>query len=180
MSDDKSTDDADNTVNTGKTTHRRPRTRWVLMGIAGALVVAIAGTALSTGGYSKWRGGGHDFGKYVEWRIDDMLEEVEATDDQRTQVRAIVTAAIADMGEFREFKREGRRALVEALTRETVDRAELEALRQRKLETVDGMSQRMLTALADAAEVLTHAQRQELAAEWKSRKHRHKHDHKKD
>ena len=132
MSDDKSTED-----NTQKTTRRRPRTRWVLMGIAGALVMAIAGTALSTGGYSKWRGGGHDFGKYVEWRIDDMLEEVEATDDQRTQVRAIVTAAIADMGEFREFKREGRRALVEALTRETVDRAELEALRQRKLETVD-------------------------------------------
>ena len=163
MSDDKSTED-----NAQKTTRRRPRTRWVLMGIAGALVMAIAGTALSTGGYSKWRGGGHDFGKYVEWRIDDMLEEVEATDDQRTQVRAIVTAAIADMGEFREFKREGRRALVEALTRETVDRAELETLRQRKLETVDGMSQRMLTALADAADVLTPAQRKELAAEWKS------------
>ena len=36
------------------------------------------------------------------------------------------------------------------------------------METVDRMSQRMLSALADAAEVLTHAQRQELAAEWKS------------
>ena len=48
------------------------------------------------------------------------------------------------------------------------------------METVDHMSQRMLSALADAAEVLTHAQRQELAAEWKSHgKHdrRDKHDH---
>ena len=161
MTGDKSTED-----NTQKTTRRRPRTRWIVMGIAGLLVAAIAGTTWSTAGFTKR--GGHEFGWFVEWRIDDMLEEVEATDDQRTQVRAIVTAAIADMGEFREFKREGRRALVEALTRETVDRAELEALRQRKLETVDSMSQRMLTALADAADVLTPAQRKELAAEWKS------------
>ena len=175
MTDDKSTED-----NAQKTTRRRPRTRWVLMGIAGALVVAIAGTALSTGGYSKWRGGGHDFGKYVEWRIDDMLEEVEATDDQRGRVHEIVKAAVADLQEVRSLKREIRQDLIASLTKETIDRNELEALRLRKMETVDRMSQRMLTALADTAEVLTHAQRQELAAEWKSRKHRHKHDHKKD
>ena len=164
MSDDKSTED-----NAGKTTCRRTRTRWILMGIAGALVFAIAGTALSTGGYSKWRGGGHDFDRYVEWRIDGMLDEVEASDAQRDQVQDIAKAAMADLGEFRALKREGRQDLIAALSKETVDRAELETLRQRKLETVDNMSQRMLTALADAADVLTPAQRKELVENWKSR-----------
>ena len=164
MSDDKSTQD-----NTAKTTRRMPRTRWILVGVAGALVLAIAGTALSTGGYSKWRGGGHDFDRHVEWRIDGMLDEVEASDAQREQVQGIVKAAMADLDEFRALKREGRQDLIAALSKETVDRAELETLRQRKLETVDSMSQRMLTALADAADVLTPAQRQELVEHWKSR-----------
>lgn len=164
MSDDRNTQDS-----AGKSGRRWPRTRWILMGVAGALVLAIAGTALSTGGYSKWRGGGHDFDRFVEWRIDGMLDEVEASDAQRDQVQGIVKAAMADLDEFHALKREGRKDLIAALSKETVDRAELEALRQRKLETVDGMSQRMLTALADAADVLTPAQRQELVENWKSR-----------
>ena len=173
MTDDKSTED-----NTQKTTRRGPRTRWVLMGIAGALVVAIAGTTWSTAGFTKR--GGHEFGWFAERKIDRMLDEVEATDDQRGRVHEIVKAAVADLQEARSLKREIRQDLIASLTMETIDRNELETLRLRKMETVDRMSQRMLSALADAAEVLTHAQRQELAAEWKSRKHHHKHDHKKD
>ena len=171
MSDDKSTED-----NTQESTRRRPRTRWIFMSVAGALALAIGGMTWSAVAYSGKTWDGDKFERFVEWKIDDMLDEVEASDDQRTQVRAIVTAAIADMGEFRDFKREGRQALVEALTKETVDRAELEALRLRKLETADRASQRMLTALADAADVLTPAQRKELADEWASERWRHKHD----
>ena len=117
---------------------------------------------------------GERFERFVEWKIDDMLDEVDASDDQRTQVRAIATAAIADMGEFRDFRRAGREALVDALTQETVDREALEALRQSKLETADRASQRLLTALADAAEVLTPAQRTALAAELESRDWHHR------
>ena len=132
------------------------------MSIAGALVVAIAGTALSTGGYSEWRGDGDRFDRFVEWKVEDMLDEVDATDDQREKVHAIATATMADMEEFRDFGREGRQALIAALTQETVDREALETLRQNKLATADRASQRLLTALADAAEVLTPAQRAEL------------------
>ena len=64
---------------------------------------------------------------------------------------------------------------IEALTQETVDREALETLRQNKLATADRASQRLLTALADAAEVLTPAQRQELVEELESRGWRHHH-----
>ena len=164
MTDDNNTDNT-----TGRTQGRKQRPRWVLMGIAGALALVIGGMTWSAVAYSGKSWDGDKLERFVEWKIDDMLAEVEATDDQRDQVHAIAAAAIADMGEFREFKREGRQALVEALTKETVDRAELEALRQQKLDVADRASQRLVTALADVADVLTPDQRAELAEEWSSR-----------
>ena len=175
MTDDKSTQD-----NAAKPPGRRRRPRWILMTIAGALVLVVGGMTWSAVAYSGKSWDGERFERFVEWKVEDMLDEVDATDDQRTQVRAIATAAIADMGEFREFKREGREALVEALTQETVDREALETLRQSKLETADRASQRLLTALADAADVLTPAQRAELAEEWESRGWHHGKDRKHD
>ena len=171
MTDHKSTEDS-----AGKSPGRKRRPRWILTAIAGALVLVVGGMTWSAVAHSGKSWNGERFERFVEWKIDDMLDEVDATDDQRTQVRAIATAAIADMGEFHEFKREGRQALVEALTKETVDREALETLRLRKLETADRASQRLLTALADAADVLTPAQRAELAEEWESRDWHHGRD----
>ncbi|MDE0048912.1 MAG: periplasmic heavy metal sensor [Rhodospirillales bacterium] len=171
MTDHKSTED-----NGGKSPDRKRRPRWILMTIAGALVLVVGGMTWSAVAHSGKSWDGERFERFVEWKIDDMLDEVDASDDQRERVRAIATAAIADMGEFRDFKREGRQALVEALTQETVDREALETLRQNKLETADRASQRLLTALADAADVLTPVQRAELAEEWESRDWHHKRD----
>ena len=171
MTDHKSTED-----NGGKSPGHKRRPRWILMTIAGALVLVVGGMTWSAVAHSGKSWDGERFERFVEWKIDDMLDEVDASDDQRERVRAIATAAIADMGEFRDFKREGRQALVEALTQETVDREALETLRQNKLETADRASQRLLTALADAADVLTPTQRAELVEEWESRDWHHKHD----
>ena len=169
--------DDDNTDNTAKRrSGRNARPRWILMSIAGALALVIGGMTWSAVAYSGKSWDSDKIERFVEWKVDDMLAEVEASDDQRDQVHAIVTAAIADMAEFREFKREGRAALVEALTKETVDRAELEALRRQKLDVADRASQRLLTALADAADVLTPDQRAELAEEWATRGWHDRHD----
>ena len=170
------TDDNDTDNTSPRTSGRRQRPRWMLMGIAGALALVIGGMTWSAVAYSGKSWDSDKIERFVEWKIDDMLAEVDATDDQRDRVHAIATAAIADMGEFRDFKREGRQALVEALTQETVDREALETLRQNKLETADRASQRLLTALADAADVLTPVQRAELAEEWESRDWHHKRD----
>ena len=126
--------DDDKTENTpDRTARRKARPRWILMSIAGALVLVVGGMTWSAVAYSGKSWDGDKIERFVEWKIDGMLDEVDATDEQREQVRAITTAALADMEEFRDFKREGRQALVEALTQETVDREALEALRQNKL-----------------------------------------------
>ena len=170
------TDDRDAQDNASQTTVRRRRPRWILMTIAGALVLVLGGMTWSAVAYSKRSWDGERFERFVEWKVEDMLDEVDASDDQRERVRAIASAALADMGEFRDFRRAGRDALVNALTQETVDREALEALRQSKLETADRASLRLLTALADAAEVLTPAQRAELAEELQSRDWHRGHD----
>ena len=170
--------DNDKTENTtDRAPRRKARPRWILMSIAGALVLVVGGMTWSAVAYSGKSWDGDKLERFVEWKIDDMLDEVDATDEQRGQVRAITTAALADMEEFRDFKREIRQDLIAAFSKETVDRTELELLRQRKMETADRASQRLLTALADAAEVLTPAQRTELAEEWKSHmRHHHRHE----
>ena len=161
---------------TKHTSDRKARPRWILMSIAGALALVVGGMTWSAVAHSGKSWDSDKIERFVKWKADDMLAEVEVTDDQRDQVHAIVTAAIADMLEFREYKREGREALVEALTKERVDRAELEALRLQKLDIADRASQRLLTALADVAEVLTPDQRAELAEEWASRGWHDRHD----
>ena len=170
--------DDDKTENTpDRAPRRKARPRWILMSIAGALVLVVGGITWSAVAHSGKSWDGDKFERFVEWKIDDMLDEVDATDNQRNQIHAIVMAAVADLQEVRNLKREIRHDLIAAFSNETVDRNELELLRQRKMETVDRMSQRALTALADAAEVLTPAQRQELVTEWKShRRHHHRHD----
>ena len=100
--------DDNNTGNTTKrTAGRKSRPRWILMGIAGALALVIGGMTWSAVAYSGKSWDSDKIERFVEWKIDDMLAEVEATDDQRDRVHAIATAAIADMGEFRDFKRGG-------------------------------------------------------------------------
>ena len=170
------TDDRHEQDDTSQTTGCRRRPRWILMTIAGALVLVLGGMTWSAVAYSKRSWDGERFERFVEWKVEDMLDEVDASDDQRERVRAIASAALADMGEFRDFRRAGRDALVDALTQEAVDREALEALRQSKLETADRASLRLLTALADAAEVLTPAQRAELAEELQSRDWHRGHD----
>ena len=170
------TDDNDTGNTSIRTSSRKSRPRWILMGIAGALALVIGGMTWSAVAYSGKSWDSDKIERVVQWKIDDMLAEIDATDEQRTQVHAIATAALADMEEFRNFKREGRQALVAALTQETVDREALETLRQSKLETADRASQRLLTALADAAEVLTPAQRKELAEELASHRWHRGHD----
>ena len=141
------------------------------MSIAGALVLVVGGMTWSAVAYSGKSWDGDKMERFVEWKIDDMLDEVDATDEQREQVRAITTAALADMEEFRDFKREGRQALVEALTQETVDREALEALRQNKLDAADRASQRLLARRSPTPPRCSPPPSvTELAEEWKSHK----------
>ena len=136
--------------------------RWHLWLIASALVLIIAGAGWAVKDFRDRRWDGPGFERFVETRIDRMLERADATGSQRTRIRDIIDEVIVDMQAFRSLKLETRQALLDILKQETIDREALETLRRQRVETVDLMSRRMATALADAAEVFTPEQRNEL------------------
>ena len=79
------------------------------------------------------------------------------------ELAPIVKGAAHDLLPLRTQFQDARRQAVDLLSRERVDRAALEALRADQLRLAEQASIRFTQALADVADVLTPAQRQQLA-----------------
>ncbi len=94
------------------------------------------------------------------------------TPEQHEQITAIVTAALEDLGGLREQHHEQGRAFAAEMRKPTIDRAAIEELRQQGLELAEEGSRRLVEGLADAAELLTPEQRNELV-ELVERFHEH-------
>jgi periplasmic protein CpxP/Spy len=107
----------------------------------------------------------------AEFATDWMLSRIQATDEQRQRVKAVVDNAIRDLYPAKEQHQQNRQALVQALLQTSVDRAALEKARQSELQLAETVSSRLVSALADVSEILTPEQRAQLA-ERVSRFHR--------
>lgn len=147
----------------------RARGRWIALAIAGLISAVVGGATLTAVAHSdrdrreqgEWSG--HKKGPFSEKKIDFMLYQLDATPEQRERVKGIMSSAFEDVKTIRENEQNGREAFVAALSKPTLDRQELESLRKSQLEVFDRMSERMVQAMADAAEILTPEQRAKLA-----------------
>jgi protein CpxP len=151
----------------------RPRrfrlSRRASLGAAALAVLGLgaAGVTAAPG----WLGHGrHGFGHHgphawsesdVRFAVELWLRDADASDEQAARIVAIANTAHADLRTLHDAHRSRREAFTEALV--AGDRAALEQLRRDELATVESASQRLVAALADAAEVLTPEQRRELA-----------------
>lgn len=151
----------------------RPRrfgmTRRGWLGLSALAALGLGGAAFAgTGWLGHHRHGfGHHGGRGfeaedIEYFVRRALREVDASDEQVARVSEIAKGAVADLGTLRETHRQRREAFAAALV--GADRGALEALRAAELADADAVSQRVVAALADAAEVLTPEQREQLAA----------------
>jgi len=139
----------------------------IALGLVAALAVAAgiawaAGVTPATLGHGFCRSGmGRDF---VEFRIQKILQKVNATDAQEQQINAIVDGLFAKHQGMAATHQQLHQQLLGALAGPTVDRAAIEAVRAQGLALLDQGSKDLAKALGDIAEVLTPAQRQQLAA----------------
>jgi protein CpxP len=135
-----------------------PRRSWRRAAIIAAILVAAAGGAV---GLARAAGMGPvSFGHgclrpgmardFAEFRVQKMLQKVNATDGQQK----------ANAGAREQLHRE----ILAALTGPTVDRAALETARADAVSRIEQGSKELAKALGDMAEVLTPAQRQQLAS----------------
>lgn len=153
------------------TTTLKPR-RWSLLAAAAAtslvLSASLAGTALAQPhGGPGHRGGGHGQMMHLSER---MLDRINATPEQRTQIRQIMDAARTDMQAQRQAQQGLRDQAMQLFAQPNVDARAAEALRQQMLAQHDQRSKRMMQAMIDASRVLTPEQRKLMADNMK--KHR--------
>lgn len=118
-------------------------------------------------GHGKHGGpGGMFFGGRM---LDRLLDDVKATDAQRTQIRQIADAARADLRQLHENAPKLREQGLALLTQPQVDAAAAERVRQQMVAQHDAASKRMTTAMVQIAQVLTPEQRAQLATKLKER-----------
>jgi periplasmic protein CpxP/Spy len=172
-------------------TRHASRARRVLVGgilVLSGVIVGVGTTALSQdygprGSYDSPRGGHDhdgDFGgpagmhggrfgglSLTPGRIERMTNrlawEVDASSEQKQKISAIITGVATDLDPLRQQFLDGRKAIADALAAPTIDRSKLEALRAQHMQLADTASKRLIAAIADAGDVLTPAQRAELA-----------------
>jgi len=157
---------------------RRFFKRAAIAGLLGAVAAGIGFKAHAHGGWH--RRGFMDESldpAQLDERLDRMLKhlyvEIDATDAQKAKLGPIVKDAVRDLRPLRAKMRAARKQAIELLTQDTVDRAAIEKLRAEQMQAAEQASKRITRALADAAEVLTPAQRKQLAERFSRRWRRH-------
>ena len=111
--------------------------------------------------------------------LERMLDQVGATPEQRTQIRAIADAAAADLQAQRDAGRTLREQSLQLFAQPTVDANAVEAQRQKTLQHQDQVSRRMTQAMLDVSRVLTPEQRAQWAERMGQRRQmmeRHRHE----
>jgi len=135
--------------------------------LLGAAVLGLAAT-VSLGAVAAPHGGPPPMGMHGgAWgeghQINRMLDRVDATPEQRTQIKGILDAARAEGRTRFQAGRQLRAQMMALLTQPTIDANAAEALRQQQLAQFDAASRSRLQTMLQVANVLTPAQRQQAA-----------------
>jgi protein CpxP len=133
-----------------------------------AAALAVVGGALA---YAHGNMGGHGgmmSEQGIEMHLDHvqaMLTKIGASDTQKSQIDGILKAGFADMKTVHESHDAAFRQFHELLLAPSIDRAKMEDLRAAQIRNFDEGSKRLVTAIADAVEVLSPEQRAALGEE---------------
>ncbi len=138
----------------------------LLGGAAIAVAVVLGGVALVG-----WSGCGHHGGPrdpaqvaaFVNGRVDDLLDDVDATPDQRTKIHAVADRMLAEGQALRADHAKVHDTLLAQWKADTVDKAQLHALVDARMDELRKLAHDAVDAGAEAHDVLTPAQREKLA-----------------
>jgi periplasmic protein CpxP/Spy len=140
-----------------------------ILGVAGGALLLVVGVVVLTG----WRGGcgghGHGHGRdparmaaFVTDRVDGLLDDVDASPDQRARVHAVKERMLAAGQTAREGRKEAHDALVAEWKSATPDAARLHALVDERVEEMRALAHQAVDAGVEVHGVLTPEQREKL------------------
>ena len=162
-------------------TPQRARRRFLTGIVTGGLLGSLLAGGVSvyahiTRDHGWWQGRGHGawghhhhgfhdpeaVAERARFATDWLLSRIDASAEQRQQVQTIVQQAVQELIQVREQHQANRQALFEALGQPTISRETLDELRHAAVQRMENVSERLVTALADVADVLTPEQRAKL------------------
>jgi Spy/CpxP family protein refolding chaperone len=132
--------------------------------IAASTLLALAGGVSTLAAAAPHGGPGGADGMMGGHMLGRMLDRVDATAEQRAQIKQITDAAATERTAQRDSGRALREQMLALFAQPTVDAGAAEALRQQQLAMHDAASKRMLQSMLQISQVLTPQQRQEMAA----------------
>lgn len=156
--------------------HRFKRTLVVAaITVAGALAAQAqpgpgGGPGYGPGHGPMMRGDAGPGGGFMGGMLYRMLDRVNATPEQRTQIQQIVERNRDAMRAEHEAGRALRDEAMALFAQPTVDVAAIEALRVKQVARMDAASRQMTQALLDIGHVLTPEQRKQMADEMQQRR----------
>ncbi len=144
------------------------RRRWGAIAFAAAAAIGVTATAAIAGG-----AGIHDHGQshgQGKWRFDPAKADQQiarlvshvlegGTPAQKARLTEIATSCFKDVQPLQKQMSEGHSQISKMLLVPEVDRASLDVVRSRNMQTMDQLSRRVLQAAMDAADMLTIEQR---------------------
>jgi periplasmic protein CpxP/Spy len=144
--------------------------RRAFQSLAAVATLGLLGKALAQGTPERSAHAGRgDPAAMIERRVDGLIKMVNGTPEQKAKLIALAQAAMIEMKPMREQLIAARRKGMEMLSAASIDRGAIDKLRAEQVQLMDALSRRMSTHMMDAAEVLTPAQRTQVAEKMKSR-----------
>ncbi len=149
------------------------------LAVVATMALTLAGSAWAQHGHGERGGAGMGMGMHgggmmgnperMGSMMDHMLDGLNATDAQRSQIKQIAQAAGTDLKAQHDANRALHEKAMQIFAAPNVDAAAAEQVRQQMLAQHDQVSKRTLQAMLDASKVLTPEQRAKLGDRMKQR-----------
>ncbi len=113
----------------------------------------------------------------VEWKVNDMLDEIDADDTQRESILGSVNTLFDEGMALRGDKDDHKELIHQELAKDNPDREKLQAMIDGKLDKARTFSEKVLDTVLDIHSELTPEQREKLMelVDEHHREHRHHH-----
>jgi protein CpxP len=138
------------------------------------LAVFAAGTLALTAFRGPHRGGPERMERFVSSRLDDLLDDVRASDAQRQQIQSIKDKVVADAKALRAGHGDVHRELLAQWQLDTPDAARVHAIVEGRADAMKGFADEVTDAVLQVHAILTPEQRAQVAK--KMQRHMEEHE----
>ncbi|MCP3101122.1 periplasmic heavy metal sensor [Myxococcus sp. K15C18031901] len=136
---------------------------------ATAIVAVVLLSGFAVRGGHRW---GHDperIRQMVSWKLNDKLDDLDATDAQRQSINAVKDRLLDEGMKLAEAQRGVRSEVVTQLESATPDAKRLHALVDERIEAMRAFAHQATDAALEVHGTLSPEQRKELATEFRER-----------